>query len=184
MVWMNPSFTRFLTHAGAELSPNNPTTLNLVWYLQVWHSKDGDPSPVPWKILYSFTEDESSELDFESANYVISTQPAGMFFNSVVVVKHFLVTPEDEETSEEIPKADVGTDEASAEAMSKQAMSRVVLFGNEVKRYIGGTAVVLQTLTTELERIQALREIFGIDISDNAVEYIRGRNAAFKVTNP
>jgi hypothetical protein len=50
--------------------------------------------------------------------------------------------------------------------------------GNEVRRHIGGSAVTIRKLTTELERIHALREVFGIEVPDEAQAHIFGRDAA------
>jgi hypothetical protein len=57
-------------------------------------------------------------------------------------------------------------------------MCRYVLFGKELKRYIGGDAVTIRTFSTELQRIRALREVFGLDIPDEAQIHIMGRDAA------
>ena len=59
-------------------------------------------------------------------------------------------------------------------------MCRYVMFGKEVRRHAGGSAVTIRKLTTELERIHALREVFGIDIPDEAQAHILGRDSAFQ----
>jgi hypothetical protein len=45
------------------------------WRLEVQHEKKGVPSPAPWKIVYTFTEQEYFPTDFESANFAVYKQP-------------------------------------------------------------------------------------------------------------
>jgi hypothetical protein len=62
--------------------------------------------------------------------------------------------------------------------LSKYFMYKYVMMGPKVKRYIGGSSVTVRTLTSEVERIRALRDIFGLNIPDAAGVYMEGRKAA------
>jgi hypothetical protein len=62
----------------------------------------------------------------------------------------------------------------------ERPMCRYVMFGKEVRRHAGGSAVTIRKLSTELERIRALREVYGIDIPDEAQAHILGRDSAFQ----
>lgn len=62
---------------------------------------------------------------------------------------------------------------------SKRPMYRIVLNRGEVKKQIGAEVEVLLKLSTELDRIRALREIFGVDLRDEDQVHIIGRAAAY-----
>lgn len=51
-----------------------------------------------------------------------------------------------------------------------------------VKRQVGNRSDKIMESKDEIERIHAVREIFGIDIDDGAAKYIEGRAAALPGT--
>lgn len=51
-----------------------------------------------------------------------------------------------------------------------------------MKRRVGKRSETIVELKDEIERIRAVREIFGIDIDDSATKYIEGRDAALPGT--
>jgi hypothetical protein len=61
---------------------------------------------------------------------------------------------------------------------SKRRMYRIILHGNEVKKSYGVESEVIRKFESEVERIKALREIFGIRLRDEDAVYIKGRAAA------
>jgi len=63
---------------------------------------------------------------------------------------------------------------------SKRPTYRIILSGNEVRKSFGAHSEVLRKLETELDRIRALREFFGIHLKDEDQVHIVGREAAFK----
>ncbi|KXN93198.1 hypothetical protein AN958_00122 [Leucoagaricus sp. SymC.cos] len=57
-------------------------------------------------------------------------------------------------------------------------MYRIIIGGNELKKSYGAKSEVMRKFDTEVERIRALREIFGLKLKDEDAEYIKGRAAA------
>ncbi|KAF8960816.1 hypothetical protein BDZ97DRAFT_1284584 [Flammula alnicola] len=130
-----------------------------------------------WRILYSFSEEKFYTRDFQDASSVFSMMPVprGIFWNNVLCVKNFVL--EDDHIGRYV-----------ASGMSKNAPNagivyRVVMIGNEVKRKIGGKTETIGTSDTELARMQALHDIFGIDLHDDDARHIIGREPAFPEFN-
>jgi hypothetical protein len=152
------------------------------------HIKVEDPTAAQWRIIYSFSEEEHFSADFDSASFALSMRPGhGIFWNNVLCAKHFVLSDEEiamirEETrkNEANKTAEL---KATAEGGSDVYLGRLVMTGGEIRRHIGSHSEVIRTVSTELERIRALREMFLIDISDDNERYIRGRDAALKSGN-
>lgn len=130
---------------------------------------------MPWKILYSFSEEEFFVMDQQDASFVVSMKPerTGFLWNNVVCIKHVLF--DDDEVS-----GGGGGPRAPASVQDRY-MYRVVMMGKDIKRSVGMESVIIKTVASEHERLQALRDIFGINISDDAQRNIVGRNAALAV---
>ncbi|RDB16611.1 hypothetical protein Hypma_002790 [Hypsizygus marmoreus] len=80
----------------------------------------------------------------------------------------------DEEWKREVaPERGQYKDEAE-----RMFMFKYVMMGNEVKRNVGRSSVTIGKLTMELQRIRALREIFGLDVPDEEEIYIKGWSSA------
>ncbi|KAJ8099010.1 arylamine N-acetyltransferase 1 [Lipomyces tetrasporus] len=118
---------------------------------QLWcfdHSNDGG---LTWTPTYAFTEMEFFPEDFAIMNYWTSTHPTSWFTRMIVVVKTLL---EDGEV-----------------------VGHVTLLQKDVKRRIRGRTEVLDTLSSEEERVQALSQWFGITLSEEEINGIRGMTA-------
>ncbi|TFK23881.1 arylamine N-acetyltransferase 1 [Coprinopsis marcescibilis] len=129
------------------------------WNLEIGSvSEDGVPQhDKPWKLMYSFTEEEFSLRDYEDANVVVSHNPRPNFFSENVLAVKYI------------------RDEKSR----KQGdMSRVTLLGKEVRRIGWAGSEVLCMLETELDRLDALKRYFGIDIPREDIANIQGRHLA------
>ncbi|KAK9360816.1 arylamine N-acetyltransferase 1 [Lipomyces starkeyi] len=109
------------------------------------HSNDGG---LIWTPTYAFTDIEFLPEDFAVMNYWTSTHPTSWFTKTIVVVKTLLADGE--------------------------VVGHVTLLQNEVKRRIRGRAEVLDTLSSEEERVSALSQWFGITLSEEEINGIRG----------
>lgn len=111
-------------------------------------------------------------MDYEAGSLTVSEGPeiTGLFWDNVICVKCFL---DKDSESDNIDLTD-----------SDLPIYRMTIMGNQLKREDDGDARVVQTFAGELERIKAIREIFGIDISDDAAAHIRGRSAAIWDDSP
>ena len=130
-----------------------------------------------WRLLFSFTESESFPIDSQNFSHVICTkrEPEGFLWTNVICVKYALLHEAGDFEPESVLQMNL--DQYTKEEKEK-FMYKYIMFGKEVRRHIGNNAVTIRKLTTELERICALREVFGIEIPDEAQVHILGRDAA------
>lgn len=115
---------------------------------RLWIFQFRKDSEDTWKSNYCFTELEFLPQDYEVMSFWTSQSRKVWFTYKIVVVLMIL-------EHEEI----VGI---------------IVLDGGEVKRRYKGDVVVLKTCSTEEERVNALREYFSIDLSEDDRRGIRG----------
>ncbi|KAG6868442.1 hypothetical protein C0993_002580, partial [Termitomyces sp. T159_Od127] len=127
----------------------------------------GAPS-AHWRVLYAFSEEEFFQTDFESANFAVYCMPGGFFSDKVVALKHFWL---DEVEAHSTCNTTNGPTET-------RHVGKYALEGAVIRRHIGNHSDIVKRVTTEAERVEALREFFGIHIPIEALEFIRGRAAA------
>ncbi|PFH49728.1 hypothetical protein AMATHDRAFT_4662 [Amanita thiersii Skay4041] len=143
------------------------------WTLEVQHLKgnDSDPATSPWTPHYMFFEQEFYSPDILDGSFTIWARPSGIFWSNVVAVMHFLLDEENKmifhPSREEKSKRDI----------IQRDLGRVVLWGSQLK-YIIGPHSEAKELKTELERVEVLRDIFGIMVKDEDIQFIQGRQAA------
>jgi len=104
-----------------------------------------------------------------------------IFWSEVLLVKHFLLSDEESDTVENARSIErlggtVGTDTK----IDRQGswLGQYIMMGGRVKRQVGTQSETIAELKNEIERIRAVREIFGIDIDESAAKYIEGRAPA------
>jgi hypothetical protein len=133
--------------------------------MELWHKKSDD-SQDPWKIMYSFTEKEIFVKDCIFVSFGISQNPDpdNIFWNNILCLQIFTV----DEGNLHLEK-------------SKRPIYRITVFGREAWKSSGPNKEVLRTFETELDRIKALRDYFGIDVKDEDAVYIKGRPSAYAV---
>lgn len=102
-----------------------------------------------WMPAYCFTETEFLPEDFTMINYYMSNSRDSFFTFHVMCVRMIL-----DDTGENI-------------------VGDLTLFNNTLKRRIGATSEILQTFTSDEERVSALDKVFGIYIAPVDRESIR-----------
>jgi hypothetical protein len=155
---------------------------DFVWNLQVRHSEShgpGSETRIPWRLRFSFTENEIFAIDIENNSYVMCTRrdPLGLLWNNVLCIKYAFLHEASDLDPQSRSQVELASIQYSKEEKEK-FLYRYILIGKEVKMHIAGSSVTIRTLSTELERIHALREVFGIHIPDEAQSHIIGRDAA------
>ncbi|KAK9371572.1 arylamine N-acetyltransferase 1 [Lipomyces chichibuensis] len=115
---------------------------------QLWCLEHSNDDGLIWTPTYAFTDIEFLPEDFAIMNYWTSTHPTSWFTKVIIVVKTLL---EDGEV-----------------------VGHVTLLQNEVKRRIRGRTEILDTLSSEEERVRALSQRFGITLSKEEICAIRG----------
>lgn len=146
-------------------SQDATTTAGDQWNMELWHKKSDGTEEV-WRVMYSFTEKEIFVNDCVFVSFGISQNPDpdNIFWNNVLCLKLFTV----DEGYLHLEK-------------SKRPIYRVTLFGREVWRSSGPNKEILRVLETEVDRIGALREYFGIDLRDEDAVHMIGRPPAYAV---
>ncbi|KAJ7718202.1 hypothetical protein DFH07DRAFT_761657 [Mycena maculata] len=140
------------------------------WRLKSVHTRKDPTQPETSRVLYSFIEDEFFDADYKAFNYSVLGLTAGLFWENVVCMKFFWMS------DEEVLSVDDTVDSATLTPLTRY-MGRLAMAGNAVRRHIGTQTAVLREMKTEVERADALKEFFGINIPHEDLKYIRGRGA-------
>ena len=114
----------------------------------------------PWNSLYHFPEVEFLHGDFEMMNYFTSTNLGELNFQTkmVLVIKFLRGKREGEEEGDE------------------EIVGKKMLVDGDAKVNMGGKTQLVKTCKSEEDRVEVLREIFGIHLTEDEVRGIRGRN--------
>lgn len=108
-----------------------------------------------WNSYYAFPEFEFFPADLISINFWAAAYPTSFQTFTVLVVKFLLGKGDGEDQQEKI-------------------VGKLMLNNGHVKRNMGGKTEVIRVCGTEEERVQALKEYFGIDLTDEEVRAISG----------
>ncbi|KDR79380.1 hypothetical protein GALMADRAFT_1236714 [Galerina marginata CBS 339.88] len=160
-----------IPHSSVETSKDSGVLSEVRWNLEVLHEKNGVTDTTPWRMLYTFSEEEFYPKDFQCSSFFVSMMPdlQGLFWSNVICVKNFVL--EDDH---------VVACGMSESITSREITYRMVMIGKEVKRSDdAGNTETIRSMNTELERIEALREIFGVNLHDDDALHITGRVAGF-----
>lgn len=117
---------------------------------RVWVYSGQTTESAPWKDLYAFVEIEFFPTDFEVMNLRTMTAPDSFFVQSVICMTVIL------------------------DAEKTKTVGLLILHRDYVKRRIGDTTEIIETLETEEQRVKALERYFGIVLSLQEQRAIRG----------
>lgn len=120
-----------------------------------------------WNSFYAFPEVEFTEEDFKVVNWWTSTSMSETNWQTrrVLVVRFLRRMVEKEE----------GNGEGN-NGGREGIVGKVMLVDGEVKRNDGGKTKLVRVCENEEERIEVLSEEFGIELTEEEREGIRGRN--------
>ena len=105
--------------------------------------------------MYRFSELEFFPTDYADGSFVVAQSQNGIIAEQVLCIKHFV----DEQHPEH--------------------MYRVVAAGSRITKQVPGREEeVLRTFASEQDRIDALKEIFGVQLEEDAIQNIKGRHSA------
>jgi arylamine N-acetyltransferase len=123
---------------------------------RVWVFSTQDDKNAAWKEQYAFVELEFFPADFEVMNLMTMTAPQSFFVQTVVATKLLL-----------------NQRDGDPEGV-------LILHHNKVKRRIRGQTEIIATLTTEEERVKALKDHFLIELRPEEQRAIRGLPSELK----
>lgn len=124
-----------------------------------------------WNSFYSFAEVEFFQEDFEVMNWWGS---AKTLHRTTVLVVRFLRKGEEVLFSKGSRQSGVGEEEDE----EVEVGGKVMLVNDVVKVNLGGKTTVVENLDTEAGRVKALRDYFGIHLTEEQEISIRGWDMA------
>ncbi|PSK43676.1 hypothetical protein B9Z65_7190 [Elsinoe australis] len=130
---------------------------NQFWFYEYRNGKE-----VEWNRYYAFADVEAGSWDLEAANWWVQTHPESFQRKGLLLVK-FL--------------REKGGDVVNGEGegvKQVEVVGKMMLADGVVKMNMGGKTEVVKVCRTEAERIGALKEHFGIWLTDEEREGIRG----------
>lgn len=122
---------------------------------------EGIETKAAWNSFYAFTEYECMEADLGHLNWFAGSHPASFqTFTALVVL--FLRRPSD----------------SSAQDCDQEIYGKRMLVNGTIKENLGGRTRVIKECCTEDERVEGLREWFGMSFTESEREGIKGWNTA------
>ena len=123
-----------------------------------------------WTNGYCFGEAEWFEEDFETTNYKVSQSPRSWFTYTVILTR--MILEGEKAAGGQKRESD---DKTRDRAGDPEVVGSVTIFNSTVTRRIGGgKSEVLKECKTEDDRVQVLKEWFGLELSDEEREGIKG----------
>lgn len=120
--------------------------------IKSWIYQYRNADDVPWNSYYAFAELEAVPADLNIANWYASQNPDAFQTRQVLAIKFLRI-----ETYEDA-----------------RIYGKVMFSIDVVKRNTGGKTELIKTCRSEMERVQALKEYFGISLTDEEVAGILG----------
>ncbi|KAE8378455.1 arylamine N-acetyltransferase 1 [Aspergillus bertholletiae] len=111
----------------------------------------------PWIHNYAFTEMEFFQRDFEVMSFFTSHHSDCFLTSHVLVVRYLRAGDE--------------------------VYGKIVLEDDKIKKNEGGKNMLVQTCMSERERVEVLRDQFGIELTEKEQKGIQGRISALAISN-
>lgn len=135
--------------------------------LPFWVLQGRDISEDPWLDIYAFcTTVEFAREDYEVMSYMTSKIESSIFVQMIICVRAILSS---ELSKEEL--AHVGEDEGG----DVRVVGRMLLTKRDIKKRVGDEVEKLEVFETEEQRVRAFKKYFGIELTGEEREGIRGR---------
>lgn len=145
---------------------------NLVWFYEYRNRAEDE-----WNRYFAFGDREASRWDLEGANYWVSSHPESFQRKQILVVKFLRDSCEDNWKKGLIEAAD-GGDSSAIVIPEVETGGKIMLADGVVKRNLGGKTDIVKICRTEEERVQALKDYFGITLSEDERQGIKGFETA------
>ncbi|EMC97767.1 hypothetical protein BAUCODRAFT_66508 [Baudoinia panamericana UAMH 10762] len=113
-----------------------------LWCYDVcYHPSETDPSSNIWTPTYCFTETEFLPQDYEMMSWFTSTHPKSFFTKSLLCTRMLMAD------------------------RIEELVGDLTMFNDRVAKTVEGKRAVVRELKTEQERIDCLKEMFGINLT-------------------
>lgn len=140
-VSISPRKIRLQVRSIAESYARNPSNAPKMWCYDVCYDPTGGADD-KWVPVYCFTETEFLPQDYETMSWFTSTHPSSFFTRYVTCTKMIM-------------------DEAK-----ERIVGNNTLFVGTVRESVGSSRKVVRECTTEDERVQVLKEIFDVSLTE------------------
>lgn len=140
---------------------------------KVWIYQYRNGAEKEWNSFYSFAELEFFQEDFEVMNWWGSAKTLHRW---TILVVRFLRRGDGvlfDQGARETASGDYGEDGREVEVVGK-----VMMVNDTVKVNLSGRTTIAETFDTEIGRLKALRDYFGIRLTKDQEESIRGWDMA------
>lgn len=127
-----------------------------LWIYQYRNGADKE-----WNSFYAFNEHEFLHEDFEIMNYYVSTNMSDRNFQTRNVLVVAFVKGEGEEGEEKI-------------------VGKRMLVNGAVKENMGGKTKLVKICESESERVEILKEFFGITLTNEEIGGVKGQIAELR----
>lgn len=144
---------------------------NKVWFYEYRNRPEDE-----WNRYFAFGDREASSWDLECANYWVSSHPESFQRKQILVVK--FLGSSGEETGKKFLESADKSHSGKIEIPEVEIRGKIMLADGVVKRNLGGKTDIVKICQTEEERLQALREYFGITLSEDEQQGIKGFETA------
>ena len=124
-----------------------------------------------WRPLYCFTDMEFIPEDIKVINMAPGLSPTSWFTQKVVCVRY--------STDREFPEGQQGVDSKSL--VENGICGEFIIDGDGFKWRKNGETLYQKTLENETERIDTLRDVFGIVLDEMDIDAIKGRVSEIKL---
>jgi len=139
------------------------------WHLQVSHAVGMGE----WKTLYTFTDKvEFKQWDIDASSLAVSKLRGAIFHRTIVCMRRFLAPLDPEYTSGEPTD---GLEEL--EWIGKWSLEEA-----RATKRVGGKVLEERKLRSERERLEVIRDLFGIGVSLEDAQWIVGSEAELPVS--
>ncbi|KAH8091710.1 cysteine proteinase [Cristinia sonorae] len=148
--------------SSLEISPGSGTPPPRDWHFQCSHSTDEFGAYV-FKTLYTFTEKiEFKQWDIDAASLSTSRMPGAIFYSNVVCMTRFI--------TELDPDQRKHLDEGVIEDL--QWVGKWVLEAEKATKRVGSKVLEERTFVSERERLEVIRNVFGIELAAEDEQWI------------
>lgn len=145
---------------------------------KLWVYQYRNTPQAEWNSYYCFAETEFMQMDWEVVNWWTSTSERSLQTHRPLCIL-FLRRP-----GRGANGAQLGRGEDAVDTGDYHVYGKRMLVAGMVKENLGGKTRVLATCETEVQRVAALREYFGISLTDEEIGGIRGFRSELIQHNP
>lgn len=156
--------------------PAAQTTTSHGQQQKLWTYQYRNADHMDWNSCYCFPELEFTPADFEVMNFYASQSPASFQTRTVLVIKFLRRQQEEEEEDEgDEEEEEEGGKPRKEKKKRNQIYGKVMMVDGVVKRNLGGKTEIVRICRSEEERMEALGGFFGIRLTEEEREGIKGR---------